>query len=394
MSDYGTPVGGAEVQLLGLRTELRRRGHDARLFTSSAQPRGATRVEADYQCFGTVSRFRTLVQSANPSAPWHLRRVLREFHPHVVHVKLFLTQLSPLILPLLRRVPSIYHAAWYRAVCPLGTKTLPDGSKCRSPAGFACHRDGCLPLRDWVPLMIQMQLLRRWLPAFRLVIANSEATRQTLAAGGIQASAVIPHGSPVLPRRPPLGRHPVVGFAGRLVPEKGVDVLLRAVAEVLRTLPDTRLIIAGDGPERDRITRLIAELNMQGHVEMTGHLTREALARALEPAWVQAVPSRWAEPFGIVAIEALMRGTAVVASASGGLLDIVREGETGCFVPPGDAGALARALLPLLGNSAVAEDMGAAARRDALERFTEARFTDQFLEVYQRVILSRADASR
>src|SRR3954471_4377221 len=96
--DYAMPVGGAEIRTLALRSALRRRGHDARLLASSAGLKPG-QSQADYLCFGTLSRYRTLVQTLNPSAAWRLRRVLAEFRPDVVHVRMFLTQLSPLILP-------------------------------------------------------------------------------------------------------------------------------------------------------------------------------------------------------------------------------------------------------------------------------------------------------
>jgi len=111
INDYGTATGGAELMLLGLREGLRRQGHDARLFASSARP-GPGPSSADYECVGRTTRFRTLLQTANPWAYRRLRRVLAEFRPDVVHAHIFLTQLSPLILPLLRDVPSIYHAVW------------------------------------------------------------------------------------------------------------------------------------------------------------------------------------------------------------------------------------------------------------------------------------------
>jgi hypothetical protein len=161
VNDYGTPGGGAELQVLALRERLRERGVDARLFASSADE-GLGENGADHRCLGTTSALRTPLQVANPSASIRLRRVLREFRPDVVHVRLFLTQLSPLILPLLARVPSIYHASWYRAVCPVGTKMLPDGSPCAVRAGLACHGNGCLPWRNWAPLMGQRFLVRRW----------------------------------------------------------------------------------------------------------------------------------------------------------------------------------------------------------------------------------------
>ena len=126
VGDYGTPEGGAEIATIQLRDGLRRLGHDARLFASSAQTSMSPSV-ADEHCFGTTSSFRTLVQTANPSAAHSLRRVLRAYQPDVVHVGVFLTQLSPLILPLLRGRTSVYHAHWLRAICPTGMKVLPSG---------------------------------------------------------------------------------------------------------------------------------------------------------------------------------------------------------------------------------------------------------------------------
>src|SRR4030095_4540448 len=95
VNDYATLIGAAEVLLLALRDGLRQRGHDARVFASSARPIASERF-ADYECFGTTSRFRTLLQTANPSALRKFSQVLSAFQPDVVHLSMFLTQLSPL----------------------------------------------------------------------------------------------------------------------------------------------------------------------------------------------------------------------------------------------------------------------------------------------------------
>jgi len=145
LNDAATPGGGAEILTLGLRRELRSRGVDARIFASSATygPGGS---EADFSCFGTTSGLRTLNRVLNPSAFLRLREVLRSFKPDVVHVRMLMTQLSPSILPLLGKVPSLYHATWHEAICPNGLKLLPDGSQCTTPAGLACLRNGCTSL--------------------------------------------------------------------------------------------------------------------------------------------------------------------------------------------------------------------------------------------------------
>jgi len=388
VNDYGTPTGGAETQMLALREELRRRGHEARLFASSAHPPGVESL-ADDECFGTTSRFRTLLQTANPWAAWGVRRVLADFRPDVVHVRLFLTQLSPLILPVLKGVPSVYHVVWYRPICPLGTKMLPDGRACHVPAGLVCYRQGCLPLRDWVPLMLQMKMWRRWCYHFDLIVANSEAVRRRLIAEGIEPAEVIPNGVPIRPARPPFSPPPTAAFAGRLVPEKGVDVLLRAFAEVVAEIPEARLLLAGAGPERERLEQLIVDLRLSSQVAMLGQLPPGELERRFGSAWVQIVPSRWEEPFGVVATEAMMRGTAVIASSTGGLTEIVQHGQTGLLVPPGDPDALAAALLELFRVRESAERMGQAGREVALAHFSAPTTADRFLQLYETICPNR-----
>jgi len=392
INDYATPTGGAELLTLTLRNGLQERGHDARIFASSARPLGAQSM-ADYECLGTTSYLRTLLQTANPWAFQKLRRVLVKFQPDVVHVGMFLTQLSPFILPLLRDVPSLYHVVWYRSICPLGTKLLPDGTVCGMPAGAVCYRSHCLPLRDWVPLMLQMRLWRRWRNVFNLIVASSEAVKGRLIAEGIEPVEVVWNGAPIQPPRPPLSSPPTVAFAGRLVREKGADLLVRAFSKIAAQIPAARLLLAGDGPERERLNRLIADLGLSSSVAMLGHLPRLEIERHFASAWVQVVPSRWAEPFGLVAAEAMMRGTAVVASASGGLTEVVRGGETGLLVAPGDVDALAQALLRLLLDHELAEQMGRTGREIALADFSEATFVDRFIQLYAALDRNRMSSN-
>jgi len=390
VNDYATPTGGAEIQLLLLRDELRKRGYDARFFASCARS-GKAESQADYECFGTTSRFRTLLQTANPWAYWRLRKVLAEFQPDVVHIGVFLTQLSPLILPLLRHTPSLYNVHWYRPICPLGTKMFSDGSNCKTPAGTVCYRKRCLPLHDWIPLMLQMKFWRRWRHVFDVIVANSEAVKRRLVSEGIEPVEVIHNGVVTRPPRPSLSPPPTATFAGRLVREKGVDVLLRAFTKVVTSIPDARLFLAGEGPERENLQRMIAELGLLSNVTLLGHLSHIDLERYFSAAWTQVVPSRWEEPFGVVATEAMMRGTAVVASNCGGLKEIVQHGRTGFLVPPDDANALADALLKFMQDHDLAERMGEAGRRVALTQFGVGIYVDRFVRLYQTLCSNRKD---
>jgi glycosyltransferase involved in cell wall biosynthesis len=387
ISDYATPTGGAEILTIALRNGLRSRGHDARLFASSARPNGA-HSQADYHCFGTTSSFRTLLQAANFWAARKLRRILAEFQPDVVHVTLFLTQLSPLILPLLKNVPSLYYAVWYRSICLTGTKVLPNGITCQAKRGIACYQNHCLPWWDWLPLMLQTKLWQRWRNSFDLVTAPSEAVKQQLLAAGITPVEIVWHGTPAEPQRPPLSLPPLVACAARLVKEKGVAVLLQAFALVVAQIPTARLLLLGDGVERAALQQQIFDLNLADNVFMPGLISRVEMEILFATAWVQVVPSLWAEPFGTVVIEAMMRGTAVIVSAAGGLAEIVQNEATGLVVPPGNAEALARAMMRLLQDRELAEQMGTTGRAVAEAQYSQDIYVDRFLELYHTICLS------
>lgn len=381
VNDYGTLGGGAEHMSIALRDGLRRRGHDARLFASDARHADLPNV-ADDVCFGSESPVRRLLQVANPWAVGRLRSVLSAFRPDVVHVRMFLSQLSPLILPLLYGRPSLLHVVNYQTICPVNTKVLADGSACHHRAGMVCHREGCVSLAGVVRTSVQLGLWRRWRDAFDVIVANSDATRRRLRAEGIEVTETIRNGVPVRPARPRLSSPPTAAFAGRLVAKKGVDVLVRAMARVSERLPEARLLIAGDGPARHDIERLIVRCGVERQVTLLGHRPRAEMEALLAGAWVQAVPSVWEEPFGLVAAEAMMRGTAVVATRAGGLAEQVRDGETGCLVPLGDVDALAGALLTILSDAALAEAMGASGRTIALAELREDLAVDRFVHVY------------
>jgi glycosyltransferase involved in cell wall biosynthesis len=115
---------------------------------------------------------------------------------------------------------------------------------------------------------------------------------------------------------------------------------------------------------------------------MTGHLAGPELETRLGAAWVQALPSRYPEPFANTVLEAMMRGTAVVGTAVGGTPEIVRDGVTGFLAPMDDAAALADRLLRLLGDREMSERFGAAARHAAIAELTLERMITRFEGVY------------
>jgi glycosyltransferase involved in cell wall biosynthesis len=384
VNDYATPTAGAEINLKALRDGLLKLDHEVRVFSSRAELIPGQSF-ADDTCFGTTSPLQALTSTVNFSARRSLRRVLDEFQPDVVHVKMFLWQLSPMILGPLRRYRSIYHMVVYKAICPTGRKMLPDGSRCDSKPGRVCLKSQCVTPQSWAAMMAQHHLWRRDMDVFDALVTTSRAMKERLESEGVGPCQVIQNGCKERQPRPPLGEKPRLGYAGRLSAEKGVDTLIHAFKRVSERIPGVRLKIVGDGPQRPDLQKLVGRLGLDGKVDFHGSLEEEEMESQLESVWVQAIPSKWDEPFGMVAIEAMMRGTAVVASDGGGLRDIVREG-TGALVPPRDDTAWSEVLTELLANRDRCEAMGAAGREVALAEYTVDQCVGRVVSLYENLM--------
>lgn len=394
INDYGTASGGAERQMLALRADLRGRGHEVRMLTSDALLVPGWPIEADVTCHGAVGMSQPYRQTWNSDARRVLAEEIRAFRPDLTHIRMFLWQLSPAILPLLAGIPTLYQAAVYKAVCPNGLKLLPDGSECTVAAGVACLRNRCLPPPSWGAAMVQLALVRRYRRHIDRVVALSRDMADTLAANGMPGAEVVHNGIDERPMRPSLGETPIAAYAGRLSREKGVGHLIAAFARIAGSIPAARLLILGSGPEEHALRAQARAAGLDGRVEFRGYLRRDDMERALDGCWVQVVPSLWREPFGNVATEAMMRGNAVIATASGGLAEIVADGETGFLLPGGDTRALAAALGRILSDRALAERLGHAGRARALARFSRARVTDRFETIYAEMAERQEDRNR
>lgn len=193
-----------------------------------------------------------------------------------------------------------------------------------------------------------------------------------------------------VPRPPSLPAHLTSGgylmFLGRLVPLKGVDVLLRAVHE-WRSKADRlpHIVIAGDGTERATLEALCAELRLETTVTFVGYVRGAEKLWLLQNAFALAIPSREREAFPLVLLEGFAAGCPVVASDAAGLKDLVTPGETGWVVPRNDPSALAATLSGLWEQPDRAEEIRQHARRVALACDWK-RVTEQHLALYESVL--------
>jgi glycosyltransferase involved in cell wall biosynthesis len=173
---------------------------------------------------------------------------------------------------------------------------------------------------------------------------------------------------------------------GRLIREKGFDVALDAFANVRESFPDARLTVAGDGPERPALEEQAKSLGLDSAVTFSGWVEPGSVFDLISRSTVMAVPSRWREPFGLVAIEAALMARPIVAARTGGLAEVVIDGKTGYLVDKENPLALADRLKLLLSQPRLAEDLGQAARKDTIERFSIDANVDAYDTLYRRVL--------
>ncbi|WP_017559445.1 glycosyltransferase family 4 protein [Nocardiopsis baichengensis] len=202
--------------------------------------------------------------------------------------------------------------------------------------------------------------------------ALSPAARERMVrlAPGVDTGLFRPGGDGAEVReRHGLGEGPVVLSASRLVPRKGVDALIQAMPWVRARIPDARLLVVGDGPDRERLRRLAAWTGVEGEVVFAGPVAHASMPPYYAAADLFAMPCRTrrlgleAEGLGIVFLEAASCGLPVLAGSSGGAPETVAHGTTGYVVDGGDAREIADRITRVLTSGSRAKAMGEAGRR-------------------------------
>jgi glycosyltransferase involved in cell wall biosynthesis len=223
------------------------------------------------------------------------------------------------------------------------------------------------------------------------VFTPSSYLRELAVAWGVDASqvSVLPNPSPPRPELAPrdelrarLGIDgPMLAFAGRLTAQKSLRVALEAVA----TVDGVTLLIAGEGDERPAIERDVAELGLGARVRLLGAQPRQQVLELFAAADASLLSSSW-ENFPHTVVEALAVGTPVIATATGGVAEVVHDGENGLLVPVGDAKALAAAIGRYLSDDALRARLRDAARA-SVTAYEPERIFAQLTETLERVAL-------
>jgi glycosyltransferase involved in cell wall biosynthesis len=376
--------GGVEQNVVVTADALRARGHQVSLLYERRSDRDPERYAA---------RFERAVEAPpldTPAGDEAWRALLREERPDVIY------------LHKLARLPASFERAPCPVVrmvhdhdlcCPRRHRYLAWSQRiCRWPAGWRCWLDAAFVAREaggalgWVDLGAHARELARNHGLDR-VLVGSRFMREELIRNGLRPDRihVLP---PVLPRErrspPPPTRDPVVLFVGQLVTGKGVDLLLDALAQVP---PPWRAEIVGDGNGRSALEARAEALGLGGRVRFTGWVDHEALDSHYAASRVLVVPSRWAEPFGMIGLEAMHRARPVVAFAAGGIPDWCEDGRTGLLVPVGDTDGLAAAIARVLRDDDLARRLGQAGWERVAERYA----FDDYVRALERHLTLQED---
>lgn len=392
---YAPVLGGVERVVEDLSVELARRGHEVGVATLG-QPGGEppTSDGVDVHLLGSaVHRLpglgfdeerRHAPPAPDPETVRGLRRLLRRVRPDVVHAH---NWLANSYLPLASRSDAAFVLSLhdYGLVCAT-KRLLYRGTACSGPGPYKCARCASeyygprgLPVAAAVRLSLAP--MRRNVDLFLPV---SEAVAERSGIGPGDRSRVVPNLVGELPQPPlpddgglaALPDEPFLLYCGDVTPDKGAACLLEAYGQLREAPP---LVLVG----RDFLGG-----TLPAGATAVGPLPHRLAIEAARRSLFSIVPSILPETFGLAALEAAAVGRPVIAAAVGGLPEVVRDGETGLLVPPGDAEALAAAMRRLLADAPLRARQGEAALARARE-FAPDRVVPEFEEAYGAALETR-----
>jgi glycosyltransferase involved in cell wall biosynthesis len=398
-------VGGAEIVAYRQAQSLRTRGHVVTIFAGLiAQNERKDWLEVEM--IDGLCVWRTPVVSFDPADNFHipsvaarLRAVMGAEQPNVVHLH-NLNGFGWSLVPLIKHlgVPVVVTLHDHSAYCYRATALRPDGSICGNAEDCAHACRGAIRPAA-VGLDLPMRLRRDYVAwalsqADRLISPSRSLAAAVCNSGACDTTKleVISNGIDLapfraLPKRLTGTVHTRFLCAAYLGEHKGISDVL-AAAEILAGEPDLAgrwsLAIAGDGYLRPQVEAAVAETQFAGALSYLGRLPHDQMVAEIAASDVVVLPSRWPENEPVVLLEAIAAGVATLATATGGMPDLIEVGRTGDLVPPGEPRMLAAAMAAYVRSPERAREQGEAnlTRR---ARFTEESAVDAIEAVYERV---------
>ncbi|MDR3746298.1 MAG: glycosyltransferase family 4 protein [Acidobacteriaceae bacterium] len=328
--------------------------------------------------------------SSNPNLQLHENALKEGFESHLIDCK---GQMDPAAVARIRELVAstaadVVHAHGYKSDIYVYLALRGLGV----PLVSTCHTwyD-----TDWIVSMYG-RLDRFVLRKYSQVVAVSDEVKQRLLKAGVHAEKIriVRNGIDLRPfagaLRPAEKQELIVGLVGRLAWEKGVDIFLRTAARVLGEAPETRFVVVGDGPDREKLEQLIDELKIRESVTILGQ--RDDMPSVYASLDVMVSSSRQ-EGLPMAILEGMACGLPLIATTVGEVPSVVIDGCTGILVPAENVELLATNILELLRDPARRAQLGTAARKLIEEQYSAARMTADYLCVYEEAIAACRDNS-
>jgi len=334
----------------------------------------------------------------NRQAYNEIRSIIRHKRPDVMHC----TNTFPLVSPAIyyaaksERVPIVQSLRNYRLLCPNGlfhraggiceecmTKKVPWPGILR-----ACYRGSRAGSGVVTAMLGTHRVMRTWNRIVDLYVALTQFSKQQFIRGGLPEDRIMVKPNCVLadPKKGN-GNGRYIAFVGRLSEEKGIAPLLHAWARLNRSI---RLKIAGDGPLGPMV-RAAAERDSR--IDWLGHIPPEKISTLVGDASFLIMPSTCYEQFPRSILEAFAKGTPVVASRLGAMMELIDDGRTGLLFEPGDSVDMAKKVEYLFDHPNTLATMREAARRQYEKKFTADRNYKVLIGFYERILYQRCNAA-
>ena len=352
-------IGGVEIFSKQLISALQKRGHEIVVITSRSEQASAGEDMVD-----GIKIYRLPFQQAI------IRRDLKPVHEITEQVLALFRQSRPHLVHINSSQPSIFFYHLARTAYTI-------------PTIFTIHEPPAVNINGANSLAIRTMQAADW------VVAVSQATldqARQLAPEINARSSLIYNGleMPSLPVTSLPFDPPSLLCMGRLIPEKGFDIAIRSLHIIHEVFPSLHLVIAGEGQSRGQLEMLVEELGLGNSVEFIGWCAPENIPGLINAATIVLMPSRWQEPFGLVALQAAQMGRPVIASQTGGLPEVVADNETGLLFEKENSTKLARQVVNLLQHPEIAIQLGSSARKRAQQKFGMEEAAAAYDALYQQ----------
>lgn len=389
------PFGGSETYLFSLKKILEAKGHTTIPFAMK-HPRNLPTPfsqffaeEVDYRNRGIlhgISAAARVVYSGD--ARRKMEELLENHPPDVAHLNIFQHQLSPSVIPPLkkRKIPVIYTVHDLKPICP-NYKMYVRGKTCESCRGgrfYHCLLNRCTKNSLLGSLVNTIEMYaHRWLKFYNLVdrfITPSRFYREKLASFGFPQEKITCIPNFILLEEYPPGEEGEGYFVyfGRLVEEKGLVTLLKAMKKVA----GGELRIVGEGPLRGELESYARKERLD-HVRFLGFRRGRDLQAIVSRSLFSVLPSEWYENGPLSILESFVLGKPVVGSRMGGIPEYIDDGVNGLLFRPGDPEDLSEKLNALLGNRGRIAEMGRAARRKVEDQYSAEDYYGKIVKIYE-----------